>query len=245
MPKQMKIKSPGTYSLHRERQRRRILDAAETIFDERGVDRTTMAEILSVTGLRASTLYAYFSKKDEIIWAIFGEMRDEIVEDVKQRLCRANTGLAKITVLLQYMAEQLSKDPDTVRFMAQFDALYARDWPVESPPASVSRHNGEGFGVLGAMVREGIADGSLRPDIDPELTLHAVVNAVLGAQRRLASLGAKAEAEYGQPVDRLLQEMIRIIILGLSAAEAPTHRTPLKPAPRPSVRRRLPRKRTP
>ena len=39
------------------------------------------------------------------------------------------------------------------------------------------------------LVREGIADGSLRSDLDPDLTLHAVINAVIGTQRRLASFG--------------------------------------------------------
>src|SRR5882757_2901054 len=74
MAKKTKAKPPGTYHLHRERQRRRILDAAQKLFDERGIDRTTMAEIISVSGLRASTLYEYFSKKDDIVWAILSQM---------------------------------------------------------------------------------------------------------------------------------------------------------------------------
>jgi hypothetical protein len=49
--------------------------------------------------------------------------------------------------------------------------------------------------------------------------LHAVINAVIGAQRRLASLGTKVELEYGQPINRLFQETIRIIVLGLRATE--------------------------
>jgi hypothetical protein len=39
--------------------------------------------------------------------------------------------LAKITALLEFMADELSHRPAKVRFMAQFEALYARDWPVE------------------------------------------------------------------------------------------------------------------
>jgi hypothetical protein len=69
------------------------------------------------------------------------------------------------------------------------------------------------------LIREGFADGSLRSDLDPNLTLHAVINAVIGAQRRLVSLGTKVELEYGQSINRLFQETIRIIVLGLSATE--------------------------
>ena len=52
--------------------------------------------------------------------------------------------------------------------------------------------------------------------------MHAVINAVIGAQRRLASLGNKVELEYGQPIDRLFRETIRIILLGLRAPERAT-----------------------
>ena len=221
MPKKMKAKSPGTYHLHRERQRRRILNAAEKLFDERGIDRTTMAEIISVSGLRASTLYEYFSKKEDIAWAIFSQVLEVDAANVKKCVDRATTGLAKITALLQYMADELSNNQAKIRFVAQFDAMYARDGPVERLLTLEGQLNDHGFKIFGTLIREGIADGSLRSDLDPELTLHAVINAVLGAQRRLASLGAKVETEYGQPINRLFQEMVRIILLGLSATEYP------------------------
>jgi hypothetical protein len=51
--------------------------------------------------------------------------------------------------------------------------------------------------------------------------MHAVINAVIGAQRRLASLGERVESEYGQPIDRLFRETIRVILLGLRATDPP------------------------
>jgi len=47
------------------------------------------------------------------------------------------------------------------------------------------------------------------------------MNAVIGAQRRLASLGNKVEQEYGQPIERLFRETIRILVLGLANADRP------------------------
>jgi AcrR family transcriptional regulator len=216
-----KAKSASTYHHHRERQRRRILDAAKALFDERGIDRTTMAEVMSASGLRASTLYEYFSKKDDIVWAIFSEMLEEDSECAKKSVDGAKTGLAKIVGLLEYMADQLSNHRAKVRFLAQFDAMYARDWPVARLLTLEGQLNVQGFEVFRRLIREGIADGSLRSDLDPDLTLHAVINAVIGAQRRLASLGTKVELEYGQSIDRLFREMIRIIELGLRATEPP------------------------
>ena len=105
--------------------------------------------------------------------------------------------------------------------MAQFDAMYARHWPAERMVTLEAQINPKGFEYFSKLIREGIADGSLRDDLDPDLTMHAVVNAVAGAQRRLASLGNKVELEYGQPVDRLFRETIRVIVLGLCATDNP------------------------
>lgn len=213
--------SPKSYHAHRERQRRRILEAAEELFDERGVDGVTMADITSASGLRASTIYQYFSNKDEIVWAILSELLEETSARAKKIIEGATTGLSKITGLLDFLADELSKNPAKVRFVAQFDAMYGRNWPAERLLTLEAQINPEGFRYFSKLIREGIADGSLRRDLDPDLTMHAVINAAIGAQRRLGSLGNKIELEYGQTVDRLFRETIRVMLLGLRAVNGP------------------------
>jgi hypothetical protein len=61
-----------------------------------------------------------------------------------------------------------------------------------------------------------------------------ILNTVIGAQRRLASLGNKVELEYGHPIDRLFRETIRVIVLGLRALRGP-------PSPNLPSARKLPR----
>jgi AcrR family transcriptional regulator len=209
------------YHGHRERQRRRILEAAENLFDEHGIDRITMTEITSASGVRASTLYQYFSNKDDIVWAILSDVLKDVTQRIGEKVESATTGLSKITMLLDFMADELSNNPAKVRFMAQFDAMYARHWPAERMVSLEAQINPKGFQYFSKLIREGIADGSLRHDLDPDLTMHSVINAVIGAQRRLASLGNKVELEYGQPIDRLFRETIRVIVLGLRATKSP------------------------
>jgi AcrR family transcriptional regulator len=209
--------SPRTYRVHRERQRRRILAAARKLFDERGIDRVTMAEVISASELRPSTIYQYFSGKDDIVWAILEEALADMTERAKLAVSGAKTALDKIRVMLELMADDLVTNQESVRFMAQFDAMYARDWPVERLLTLEAQVCAEGFQQFTALVREGIAEGSLRSDLNPALTLHAVMNAVIGAQRRLASLGSRVELEYGHPIDSLFRETIRILLLGMRA----------------------------
>lgn len=209
--------APKTYHVHRERQRRRILESAEKLFDEYGIDRVTMSEITSASGVRTSTVYQYFSGKDDIIWAILEKVLAESASRAKAAMDGEKTALKKVTALLELMADDLTAQQAKVRFVAQFDAMYARDWPAERLLLLEAQIGMDGFECLGELIREGVADGSLRADLDPELTLHAVMNAVVGAQRRLASLGNRVELEYGQPIDKLFHETIRVILLGLRA----------------------------
>jgi AcrR family transcriptional regulator len=231
MARKKKKKPANAYHAHRERQRRRILDAAWKLFDDRGIDRVTMAEITSASGVQPSTMYQYFSNKDDIVWATLSELMEEVIARTRQKLEDAPNALARITALLDFMADELANNQVKVRFMAQFDAMYARNWPVERLLTLESQLNPEGFQAFAQLIREGMADGSLRSDLDPDLTMHAVINAVTGAQRRLASLGNKVELEYGQPIDRLFRETIRLLLLGLRAPQAPARRNPRKSNP--------------
>jgi len=239
MPRQNEKKTPNAYHAHRERQSRRILDAAWKLFDQHGIDRVTMAEITSASGLQPSTMYQYFSNKDDIVWEILRQLMQEVSGRAKERLKGAADALGRLVALLDFMADELANHPMKVRFMAQFDAMYARDWPAERLMTLESQINPEGFDVFSQLIREGIADGSLRSDLDPDLTMHAVINAVIGAQRRLASLGNKIELEYGRPVDRLFRESIRVLLLGLRAPATPKPRRLRKnEAPKARTRKR-------
>ena len=156
MPRKKTRKRANTYHAHRERQRRRILNAAWKLFDERGIDRVTMAEITSASGVQPSTMYQYFSNKDDIVWALVSELMREVSGRVKQ----AHGGRAERPcsnqALLEFMADELVEHQVKVRFMAQFDAMYARDWPAERLITLESQINPEGFQVFTDLIRDGI-----------------------------------------------------------------------------------------
>src|SRR4051794_28840563 len=145
MPRPKATKPPAPYHAHRERQRRRILDAAWALFDERGIDRVTMAEITAASGVQPSTLYQYFAGKDDIVWEWVNDLMEESAREAERRLDGTPDALARLTALLDFMADELSRNPVKVRFMAQFDAMYARHWPGERLLALESQINPRGF----------------------------------------------------------------------------------------------------
>jgi AcrR family transcriptional regulator len=205
------------YTAHRMRQRLRILSAAEGLFIQLGIDRVSMLEITAACGFQPSTLYQYFKCKEDIVWAITKEILSDFQQRTNARLEEQMTAFEKVETLLELMSEDLELRPEKVRFMAQFDVLYARDLSTE-----FLLHLEQKVGIgsvreLRHWVKAGIKDGSMSLQLNPDTTLLAVLNGAIGTQRRLACLGSKVEQEYGQPVVTLFREAMRVTLFGLKA----------------------------
>jgi AcrR family transcriptional regulator len=66
-------RQPGKRERNKAEKRRRILEAARQLFDERGFDATTTAEIARVAGVGAGTLYLYVESKEQLLFDVFTE----------------------------------------------------------------------------------------------------------------------------------------------------------------------------
>lgn len=211
------------YRVHREKQQRHILTVARALFEQRGIDNVTMVDICTASDLMASTVYQYFANKEDIVWAIVYDILVESHADF-QRILQASHASAfnKMQSLLKSMADELCQRPARARFMAQFDVLYARESNAKRLMDIEAVIYTEPVAVLLTRLAEaGIADGSLRADINPHLSLHSAINAALSMQRRLVMIGGHLEQEFDQTAVQLFQETCRLLLEGLRASTYP------------------------
>ncbi|MEU9111531.1 ScbR family autoregulator-binding transcription factor [Streptomyces sp. NPDC048483] len=69
------------------RTRRLILEAAASVFDDRGYDRATIAEVLERAGVTKGALYFHFASKEQLALAVLQEqVVDIVVEPQKIKL---------------------------------------------------------------------------------------------------------------------------------------------------------------
>ena len=170
-------------------------------------------------------MYQYFSKKDDIVWAIVARIITKVSARPELAAMSGKCGLDKIAAFLEYMADELSRSkPRSVLWRSSMRFMHV-NWPVERLLALEAQTGEMGREFFAELIREGIADGSLRSDLDPELTMQAVINAAIGTQRRLASLDKKIELEYGQSIDRLFRETIRVLCHEDCVPRSPRPRT--------------------
>ena len=64
--------------------RNAILDAAEVVFQERGVSQTSLAEVAAAAGVTRGAIYWHFSNKadlfDAMVQRVFGQLEDKLAE---------------------------------------------------------------------------------------------------------------------------------------------------------------------
>lgn len=143
---------------------RKILDTAERLFIEKGYDRASLQDIIDETGLSKGAIYHHFSSKEDIFYSIcdrIGQRNGEIL--MKVRDDPALNGLDKLRTIFKVslqperQAKMFSMMPyllDNAKFLAtEMQSIFSEVVPVFVEP----------------IIRQGIADGSIRTDHPREL----------------------------------------------------------------------------
>lgn len=148
---------------HPEETVKKILDVSRQLFLEKGYEKATLADIIRETGLSKGAIYHHFASKEEILIRICDKIGEENERDLKAvRDDKTMNGQQKLRAV--FRASLLSDNQETMmnlvpallenpRFLAmEMKSLYEEAVPYYLEP----------------IVREGIADGSIRTDYPKE-----------------------------------------------------------------------------
>jgi AcrR family transcriptional regulator len=149
------VMTPGERALRAdaERNRRRLLDAAEALFSERGLD-VGVAEIAERAGVGRGTLFRNFPSKEDLIAAIVVERMAEGVDRGRMLLDAPDPGEA----LFEFLAEIAGRQQlDRALFEAVADTWLAND--------EIRAAHAEVVGVVGDLLGRAQDVGTVRGDI--------------------------------------------------------------------------------
>ena len=107
---------PRVTAAHRERQRSRILRAAEECFARSGFQATSMDEVIAAAGMSSSTVYRYFPEgKRSLMRAVLVRRMEPLVERIKrlaesEELPDFEQSFIEALVLLNYERDDVDRD---------------------------------------------------------------------------------------------------------------------------------------
>ena len=136
-----------------ERNRRRLLDAAEAVFCERGLD-AGVAEIAQRAGVGRGTLFRNFPTKQDLIAAIVVERMREAADHGRTLLDASDAAAAMFGFLDEMVGRQ---QLDRALFDAVADTWLAND--------EIRAAHAEVIGVLDELLRRAQESGDVRADV--------------------------------------------------------------------------------
>ena len=143
---------------------RKILDTAERLFIEKGYDHASLQEIIDETGLSKGAIYHHFASKEDILYSVcdrIGRRNEEVLSRVRDD--PSLSGLEKLRAMFKVslQPERQAKMFCMMPYLMdnpKFLTVELRSIFTEVVPRFVE-----------PVIRQGVADGSIRTDHPKEL----------------------------------------------------------------------------
>jgi AcrR family transcriptional regulator len=146
---------------HRERKKQRtreqIVERAMALFDERGFEHVTIAEIAAAADIAPRTFFSYFPSKEDVVFHDFDVVFDTIKQRIDER-AETETTMDALRAFIAGLLEQMEhQDP----------AEQCRRRVISASP-SLQQHDRERVGRIEHVIADGLArdlgveSGSLR-----------------------------------------------------------------------------------
>ena len=149
---------------HPEQTVQLILDTASTLFLQKGYNKTTLQDIIDATKLSKGAIYHHFASKEAILIAVvdrIGEFNSAVLAEIRDK--KGLTGAEKLREMFR----------TAVRLSFQGGILNMLPFLIENPKFMAlqmeSILNEAAPDYILPILKEGIADGSIRADYPEQL----------------------------------------------------------------------------
>src|SRR5262245_56570181 len=88
--------------------------AALRLFLRKGIDGTSMRDVVEAAGISLGAFYNHYESKEQLAWSLFSEEWAEIAREMRQRARAQKTLRGQIGAIIAYVFEFFDMDPDRV-----------------------------------------------------------------------------------------------------------------------------------
>lgn len=146
---------PGRRERRKLEVRRRMLEAAEALFEERGVQAATVAEICERADVAHKTFFNHFPAKNDLVRALADASMEILLDEIERsRRVGADTA-ARLATFFECVAERAATAGPMHRELLT-EIIHAAQQAADEPANARRLH-----AAFGAIVREGIDAGEV------------------------------------------------------------------------------------
>ena len=173
-----------------EQRRTQLLQAAFEIIAEKGLEGLRTRDVVARAGVNISTLHYYFATKSDLIGAVIAHLRNVFTTsdtEVATKECSEP--------LLRHLLDGWQRLRTAPYLSATLQELLARAHRDAVAKAAFTTIHAHWNGLVESLIREGMAAGRLRSDIDPRAVARAMTSFVMGARAQAAVSSAPFDFE--------------------------------------------------
>ncbi|PMR74787.1 TetR/AcrR family transcriptional regulator [Billgrantia endophytica] len=187
---------PNRNELHQAK-RDALLREAVTAFNQRGFYATSMEDIGKSLGVTKAALYYYFPNKHALLAAAFEHVLEVAFKSLEAARQAGGTGYEKLKATIQGYLRATLCDLNRCVILTEEHALR----PEQRAPIVAKRDRFEA--ELRALVREGIADGSII-SCDPKLAIFTIFGAVNWVPKWFSNEGSWNSTQLAKAMSELV-----------------------------------------
>ncbi|HEV8298349.1 MAG TPA: TetR/AcrR family transcriptional regulator [Acidimicrobiales bacterium] len=184
--------------------RNEILDVAKQIFAEMGVKATTVREIGAQAGILSGSLYHHFGSKLDMVDAILSDFCREILEHYEAIVDSGDDAATRIRALARYAFSLIVEDRAAL-VMFFNEGRYLAAEPRFAYIGEFDRRI-EAYWV--DVLKAGVAEGQIRPDVDTRLIFRVVRDTIGGAVHWY-------EPTKGRSIEAIADEFMDMFLRGI------------------------------
>jgi AcrR family transcriptional regulator len=159
-----------------EEARMKIVDIARNIFTHFGFKKTTMEEIALATRKGKSSIYYYFSSKEDIFKAVVEKEAEELKEELFKKISDIDDPIERLKVYITVRMRKLNK---LTNFYTALKSDYLSH--LEFIEQIRKSYDLDEVRIVAGIIQEGIEKEKFSVD-DPQLSAVAIVTAMKGLE---------------------------------------------------------------
>jgi TetR/AcrR family transcriptional regulator, transcriptional repressor for nem operon len=163
-----------------ERTRQHIVKSTAPLFNRKGFDGTSLADLTEITGLTKGALYGNFHDKQDIALEAFKYSMSKVKEKVAQHLAGTSTYKERLVALLDFYSRYVFSPPIAGGCPLLNTAIEADDHRT-SMRGVVVKELMNTVNFIRDLLEKGIKAGEFRADIEPKLIAYTLFCAIEGA----------------------------------------------------------------
>jgi AcrR family transcriptional regulator len=210
----------------KEQRRNAIIDVAEHIFFEKGFEQSSMDEIAVAAELGKGTLYLYFPRKTDLLFAIHLRGLEILFSAMQTELPKGNNGLEKLRRMADAFFRYTVDHANYFHFDMILEKMLISNDALSSEYNTLCQQRGDDiFELVIQAIDLGKTDGSIRSD---HTSIHLATLLWAGSRGILELYYLKKKQPFANIIDKsglsaemLIPSFFNLLMAGIQSQDVP------------------------